>query len=173
MGKVHILMKRWTTEAPRGWTTCPKSSQRMRHNYHTLLLILPFHWSANLPTPWTLGTWTQTSFFTCSQPWWKPGLSPFLSILEATDKPLLPLTCHWVFAPRNILFLTNRILSDPLWFENHVCMKSLVRGGFRKMPLRTTTFLADKALWLKLLFCCYLGLKRAFMGTTYPHRMEP
>ena len=41
------------------------------------------------------------------------------------------------------------------------------------MPLRTMTFLAEKALWLRLLFCNYLGLKRAFMGTPYPLRREP
>lgn len=39
------------------------------------------------------------------------------------------------------------------------------------MPLRT--FLAEKALWLRLLFCNYLGLKRAFMGTPQPLRREP
>lgn len=37
------------------------------------------------------------------------------------------------------------------------------------MPFRTLTFLADKALWLRLLFCNYLGLKRAFMGTPNPY----
>ena len=36
------------------------------------------------------------------------------------------------------------------------------------MPFWTLTFLADKALWLRLLFCNYLGLKRAFMGTPKP-----
>jgi len=41
------------------------------------------------------------------------------------------------------------------------------------MPLRTTTFLADKPLWLRLLFCNYLGLRRAFMSTPYPLRVEP
>ena len=37
------------------------------------------------------------------------------------------------------------------------------------MPFRTLTFLADKALWLRLLFCNYLGLKRALMGTPNPY----
>lgn len=36
------------------------------------------------------------------------------------------------------------------------------------MSLKTVTFLADKALWLRLLFYSYLGLKRAFMGTPPP-----
>lgn len=41
------------------------------------------------------------------------------------------------------------------------------------MSLKTVTFLADKALWLRLLFYSYLGLKRAFMGTPRPRRIEP
>lgn len=47
-------------------------------------------------------------------------------------------------------------------------MKTLVRGGFLKTPLRTMIFLAENALWLRLLFGNYLGLKRAFMGTPTP-----
>lgn len=41
------------------------------------------------------------------------------------------------------------------------------------MPLRTTNFLADKALWLRSLFYNHLGLQRAFMGTPYSPRPPP
>lgn len=36
------------------------------------------------------------------------------------------------------------------------------------MSLKTVTFLADKALWSRLLFYSYFGLKRAFLGSPPP-----